>query len=303
MTETMLYASKIQLTNAASSVQIFEYVSCSVVATQELLVDEEGIRGQRSMQLERTTQGLVKVSGQIKLQPTPVELAYLFPLVMGVSNTSSSSSSTIDSVTDALQDVTLLMDLQVKENTFIGRFNKMSLSARPGRPLDVTIDFVGYGAAYSTMVGAGGTISGVGDLSNRRYMCADSGTGITIASTAYSFDEFDLEIDNKIDPTYMQGLYATDLMPTGREVTLHVRFKYTSAEAGLLAAAFAGPVIGSPAAASIAFTNGSNSCTISMPAVIAEPRTVAATEKKIRLPLRYRCLKTSSTPELSVATA
>jgi hypothetical protein len=306
MTEAMLYASKIQLTNAATVTQVFEFVQCSVTASQALVVDDEGIRGQRSMQLERTTQGAVKVSGQIKLQPTPVELAYLFPLVMGTSNQSSSSSSSstayTDSLTDVLADVTLVMDLQTKANTFVGRFNKLSIGASPGKKLDVTVDFVGYGASYATMIGNGGTIAGVGDITNRPYMCQDAGTGITIGGTTYSFDQFELEIDNKIDPTYMQGLYATDLIPTGREVSLSTRFKYTSTEQGLLGTAFAGPVVGSPVSASIAFTNGSNSCTITMPAVIAEPKTVAATDKKLRLPLRYRCLKTGTTPELTVVT-
>jgi hypothetical protein len=306
MTEAMLYASKISLTNAASVTQIFEFVNCSVIGSQELLVDDEGLRGQRSLQLERTTLGLVKVSGQIKLQPTPVELAYLLPLAMGTSNTSSSSSSSstayTDSLTDAMADVTLVMDLQTKANTFVGRFNKLTLGASPGKKLDVTVDFVGYGASYATMVGSGGTIAGVGDITNRPYMCSDSGSGLTIGGTTYSFDQFELEIDNKIDPTYMQGLYATDLAATGREVNLSARFKYTTTEQGLLGTAFGGPVIASPVAASIAFTNGSNSCTIALPAVIAEPKTVGATEKKIRLPLRYRCLKTGTTPELSVVT-
>jgi hypothetical protein len=302
MADQMLYASKIQLTNAATVTQIFEYVQCSVIMSQDLIVDDEGIRGQRSMQLERATQGQFRVSGQIKLQPTPVELAYIMPLAMGTSNVSSSSSSYTDSLTDALSDVTLGMDLQTKTYTFVGRFNKLTIGASPGKKIDLTIDFVGYGNAYGSAVGSGGTIAGSADLTNRPYMCQDSGTGVTIGGVAYSFDQLEIEIDNKIDPTYMQGLYATDLQPTGREVNLSARFKYTSTEAPLLATAFSGPVIASPVAASVALTNGSNSCTLSMPAVIAEPKTVGLTEKKLRLPLRYRCLKTSTTPELSVVT-
>lgn len=302
MTEATLYASKIQLTNAASATQIFEFVNCSVTATQDLLVDDEGNRGYRSMQLERTVLGQMHVAGQIKLQPTPLEMAYLIPLVMGTANTSSSSSSQIDSLTDGLQDVTLVMDLQTKGNTFIGRFAKMSIGANPGQKMDVTIDFVGYGAAFSTMVGNGGSISGVGDITNRPYFVSDSGSGITIAGTAYPFDQFELEIDNKVSPTFMQGIFATDLQPIGREVVLNARFKYTSVEAPLLATAFGGPVIGSPVVGSIAFTNGSNAMAITLPAVIAEPKTVTQTEKKLRLPLRYRCLRTGTTPEISIAT-
>ncbi len=281
MTEAMSYKAKLSIGGT-----VVEFVSCDIKETRELLDDEDGIRGTRSRVLERATQGHIKVSGSIKMNPTPLELATVFPFACGNSGTS---------LTDAMQDVTIVKDLGTVSETYAGaRVNKLKIEGKPGKKLDLTLDIVGK----TCTMGSGGGISTIPDITVRPYMMQDAGSGLTISGGTYAIDEFEFEIDNKIDPTFMQGQTATDLEPTDREVNLKVRLKYTGTEAGLLTTAQAGPAIATPATGSIAFTNGTNSFSLTFGALVAAPQTVGVTDKKkLRLPLSYRCYKVGTTLE------
>lgn len=281
MSDQQLFQTKISIAGTT-----YEFTQCGIAESRELLLDEEGVRGTRSMVLERATQGLIHVGGPIKMQPTPLELQTLWPLIV--------NSSSANTLSDAMQDITVVKDLITASESYSGRIAKARLEGSPGKRIELTLDFVGY----SCTMGSGGVVSGTGDITNSPYMMAGLGSGITIGGTTYNVDRFMFEIDNKIDPTFMQGQTATDLQPTGREVTLGLDFKYTSVEAGLLTTAQAGPVLGSPAVATFALTNGSNHMSISCGAVIAASHTVGATSKKLRLPFEYKCLRVGSTLEI-----
>lgn len=282
MAETMGYLGRMTIAGTA-----VEFVSADVSETRELLDDEDGIRGVRSRTLERAVQGQIKVGGSIKMNPTPVELALVWPYCV--------QNSTGATLTDAMQDVTVVLDNIQATNTFLGRFSKVTLAGSPGKKLDLTLDFVGK----SNTVTTGGSLSAVPDITVRPYMMQDMGSGITIGGTTYSIDEFELMIDNHIEPTYMQGQTATDLEPQDREVHLKVRTKYTTTEKGLQTTAIAGPALGSPVTGSIAFTNGSNSVTFTFGALVAEPKTVSITDKKhLRWTGQYRAYKVGTTLEV-----
>ena len=265
---------------------VCEFVDNSIKGTDELILDEEGVRGTRSMIIERATQGQQRVSGDIKMNPTPLELSGLWPFI--------AQGSTGDTLTDAMQDVTVIKDTQTTSESYSGRFSKFKFEGSPGKKMDLTLSFLGY----SYTMGSGGVVSGTPDITNSPYMMSQTGSGVTIGGTAYLFDKVSLEVDNKIEPTFMQGRTATDLMPTGREVTLTCSLKYTSIETGLLATAQAGPVLGTPVAGSIAWTNGTNSATFTFAAMIATPETVEIVAKKLRLPLTFKCLRVGSSLEV-----
>lgn len=264
----------------------FEFVTAGISAGYELLDDDDGIRGQRSRQLERATQGLFKGSGDLHLNPTPVELAAIWPYIV--------NSSTGVTLTDAMQDVTVVVDLITKKNTYVGRFGKVTLAGKPGKKLDLTASFI----CKSLSEGAT-SLSGTPDILNRPYMMQDAGSGITIGGTAYSFEEFQLMIDNHIEPTYMQGQVPTDLEPQDREVHLSVKTKYTSTESPLQTLALTGPVLASPVTGSIAFTNGANSATFAFGALVAVPKSVTVQNKKqLRWDGEFRAYKVGSTLEV-----
>lgn len=263
-----------------------EFISHNLQETRELLDDEDGIRGVRSRTLERAAQGLIRVGGNLKLNPTPAELAAIWPYCV--------QSSTGATLTDAMQDVTVIQDLITKKNTFLGRFSKVKLSGGPGKKLDLDLTFVG-----KTNTEGSTSLSGTPDITVRPYMFMDMGSGITIGGTAYAIDQFELEIDNYIEPTFMMGQSATDLEPTDRTVDLRIRTKYNTAEAALQTLALSGPVLGSPVTGSIAFTNGANSVTFTFGALVAKPKSVVVPSKKpLRWDGEFRCYKVGTTLEV-----
>ena len=282
MTEQMAYGTRMTIGGNP-----MEFKSHSIKQTIDLSEDD-GLRGVRSRVLERVAQGLIHVAGQIEFEPTPAEVAILLPLIV--------SDSTTDTVlTDTMADVTIVIDNGTKTDTFVGRFAKATFSGSSGQKIRLTVDFIGKTRSSS----AGGSLSGVPDITSRPYMFHDMGSGITIGGTAYSVDKFELTIDNHIEPTFMQGQVATDLEPTDRTVSLGVQTKYTPTEDALLVLATAGPVLGAPLAASIAFTNGANSMSFSFGAIVAESESVVNQGKrtKLRLPLYYHCYKVGTTLE------
>ena len=263
-----------------------EFVSHDIKETIEI-VEDEGIRGSRARVLERVAQGSKKVAGSITFEPTPTEMGVLLPLVC-----QNSSGVTL---TDALQDVSIVIDNVTKKYTYVGRFSKMNITGESGKKIQVKVQFVGK----SLTVSGGGGLSGAADITSRPFMFYDIGSGLTLGSNTYSIDKFDLAIDNKIEPTYMQGQTATDLEPSDRVVTLGVQLKYTAAESTLLDQAQAGPSLSSPLSGSVAFANGSSSMSFTFGALVAASETVVVPNKKgLRLPLNYHCYRVGSTLEV-----
>ncbi len=282
MTEQMGYASRMTVGGNA-----VEFITHDIKETREL-VEDDGIRGVRSRVLERVALGNIKVGGSITFEPTPAEMAILLPLVV-----SSSTSATV--LTDAMADVTVVIDTVTKLYTYIGRFTAMHLTGEPGKKIKLKLDFVGK----TLVVASGGSLAGIPDITVRPYMMADMGSGITIGGTVYSVDKFEMTLDNHIEPTFMQGQTATDLEPTDRTVSLGIQTRYNTAEDALLVLAQTGPVIASPLTASVAFTNGVKSMTFTFGALVAKSETVTHPGKKgkLRLPLNYNCYKVGTTLE------
>ena len=280
--ERMGWKSRLTIGGAA-----VEFVSCDIKETRDL-VEDDGLRGSRTRQMERVAQGQIHIGGSITMQPTPSEMAVVLPLVMGAGSL----------ITDVMSDTTVVLDTGTQASTYTGRFSKMTMSGQPGKKVTVKLDFVGKSSSF----GAGGT-SGTLDIANRPYMFSDSG-GITINGGVYSIDKFEFVIDNKIEPTYMQGQYPTDIEPTDRICTLGIQTRYTTEQA-LLTLAQAGPVIGSPLVGSIGFTNGSNSMSFTWGAMVAKSETVTVPGRQhLRLPLNYNLYGVgTSTKEIAAVLA
>ena len=280
MTEAMGYKSRMTISGTA-----VEFVSHHIKETREI-IEDDGLRGTRTRALERVNQGNIKIAGSITMQPTPAEMSLVLPFVL---------ASTGTALTDALGDVTVVIDNGTKTETHLGRFTSAHITGEPGKKINLKLSYVGK----TLTVSSGGSLSGTPDITVRPYMFYDMGSGVTIGGTAYAIDKFDLGIDNKIEPTYMMGQTATDLEPTDRVITLGIQTKYNTAEQALLTLAQAGPVIASPLAGSIAFTNGANSMSFTMASLVAMSETVTIPGRNhLRLPLNYHCYGVSTTREL-----
>lgn len=264
-----------------------EFVSCDIKEKKQI-VEDDGLRGSRTRQLERVAMGQTHIGGSITMQPTPADIALILPFVFN-------SASPAVTLTDIMQDVTVVMDTFTELSTYVGRFSKMTLSGSPGKKIDLKLDFVGKSATFA----GGGSLSTAPDVTNRPYMFSDAGaTAMTINSVAYSIDKFELVVDNKITPTYMSGLLPTDLEPSDRVCTLGIQTRYTT-EQTLLTLAQAGPVIASPLAGSLGFTNGTNSISFLWAAMLAQSETVAIQGRQnLRLPLNYNLYGVSTTKEM-----
>ena len=285
------YANLSATTTFGSSSARLEFKSHSLHEEIEILQDD-GLRGTRTRNVERVTQGKIKISGGIELEPTPAELELLMPFILGTA-----SSSGTYAVADSLPNLYLLADLVAKVATFTTRVTKATFSCGPGEKLKLKLDLVGsvmsLGSAGSF---ASASIPAI-DL-NPPFRMMDTGSGLTINSIAYSIDEFELAIDNKIEPTYMQGQSATDLEPTDRIVTLRTRTKYTSAETAIQTDQRAGTA----RAGSIAFTNASSQTfSFTFGSLVAPPKSVAVPDRKhLRLPSEYQVYGISTTKELVI---
>lgn len=286
MTEALKYATKLSFAGTA-----IEFVSCDLSTHHELISDTEGIRGTRSMVLERATQGLIHCGGAIRMNPTPSELALILPYTLGANSLT---------LSDSMADVSIIKDLITASETYTAsRVNKLMLHGSPGKKLDLTVDVV----AKAVTMGSGGVVSGTPDISSRPLMMQDMGSGVTIGGTTYSVEEATIMVDNHISPTFMQGQTATDLEPIGRTITLTVKLKYTSTEAGLLTTAQSGPVLASPVTGSIAFTNGSHGVSFSFGALVATPETVKISDPKLRMPLTFTAYRVGTTLEMVTTTS
>lgn len=301
MAESSGWASKMALATSSSgsppagvfdsSAIGLEYISHDIVEDIEL-IENDGLRGTRTRNVERVALGNVRVAGSITFEPTPVEIDALLPLIFGQAGSSGSYA-----LSDAMSDFYLMIDQVGKVATYVLRCASAVLSGEPGKKIKLVMRVVG-----KTMIEANaGTFPGtvpVPDATARPYCLSDMGSGITINSNTYDIDKFELMIDNKIDPTYMIGRTATDLEPQDRVITLGIQTKYTSTEQALRSDARAG----TPRAASLAFTNGTVSLGLTLGRILAVSKSPSIPgRQKIRLPLNYNVYGVSTTKELVAA--
>ena len=297
MTEPMGYKSTMAMnfvggntTNFNSSSLRLEFLSHDIKESIELEQDE-GLRGTRTRNAERVALGNVKVAGSVTLEPTPIELNALLPFILGSAATAGAFTPS-----ETLPDLYLMIDQVNEVNTLLVRVNKATFTGEPGKKLKLKLDLVGKTLFQAAAGSFPASIPPV-DLSARPYMFWDSGSGITIAGTQYAFDKFELAIDHKITPTYMQGQYATDLEPTDRQVTLSIQTRYTSTEAILFAAIRSGM----PQSASLAFTNGTSTLGFTFGKLLGTSESVTIPGRQhLRLPLKYQAYGIGTTRELIV---
>ena len=297
MTESMGFKSQMAINPIGGGTTVFngssvrlEYLSHDIKESIEL-VQDEGLRGTRTRASERVAQGLIKIGGSVTFEPTPIELEVLMPFILG---TASSAGTYAEA--DTLPDMSLMIDQVSEVNTYLRRVSKATFSGDPGKKLKLKLDVVGKTMTQGAAGSFPGTVPAI-DLSNRPYMFWDSGSGITIGGTTYAFDKFEFSIDNKIEPTFMQGQTATDLEPTDREVTLSIETRYTSTEATLFAAIRAG----TPQSGSIAFTNGANTFGITFGKLIGFSESVTVPGRQhLRLPLKYQVYGIGTTKEVVI---
>ena len=122
----------------------YDFISESLVL-DENFIDTDGLRGTRSRYIQNLRQGNRHVHGQIKMQPTALELSTLLPTLLQGTSTTVSGLQTIP-----LQDAVTAGGFWVVVDRISEIFNysgcqpdKITVTGRSGEPLELTVDIVG----------------------------------------------------------------------------------------------------------------------------------------------------------------
>ena len=214
----------------SASSQGFEFVSCTL-ARQDTHVYSQGIRGTRSRDKSRARIARRAVSGQIVLEPTPTEIDFLLPYILG-----GTTSMGATDVADSLPSLVIGVDKVTKVYTYTGcRVGRAVFSGQAGQAVQLTLDI----EATDETEAAGGSFPAVSLPTDNFFVMSD--LTLTLLSVARKFGRFALTIDNMLDAErYVNSLTRTQIAPQDRQVTLEVDTPFTNDNADLYGAAIAG---------------------------------------------------------------
>lgn len=259
----------------------------------ENFIDTDGLRGTRSRYITSLRQGNRHVHGQIKMQPTALELSTLLPLILcGIP----SGSGTITyPLSDALTagGFWVTVDRILKVPTYNGcQCDKITVSGRSGEPLDLTLDIVGID---ETLGNAASFPSLSIDVTTVPFIFTD--LVMVVNGVTALCKDFELVIDNAIDKErFLNSQTLTAANAMDRHVTMHTNVPY-----GQFSALYGTGVAG--VAATATFTGpGTQVLTFSM-ANIAFPRkspSWTAGRQEEFLPLQGTALRSGATLEVVV---
>lgn len=262
----------------------FDFQSESL-ALDENFVDTNGLRGTRARAIERLRQGNRAVSGQIRLQPTAVELAALLPWILGAN-----ASGTTFALADTLQTRYVSVDRSLKVFTYdTVAVDRATFRASQGEPLELTLDVVGK----DETIGNSGTFPSLSiDITTGPFIFTD--LVFVISGTTVNARSIELVIDNRIDRNrYFNSQTLVTAQPMDRMITLTTQLPY-----GDHSALYGTGVAG--VATTATFTNGATSLLFSM-VKVAFPRkspNYGGGREELMLPLVGQAMKSSTTLEL-----
>ena len=181
-----------------------------------------GIRGTRSHDVDDVAMGPSGVAGTIRLEPTLIELHAIVNHVLGGDGVVAEAATAVDIIIDRVTNV----------YTYAGcKVSRLRIAGSQGGIITADLDIVGT------------TESDAGSVAEPASAgpCIFNRCTLTLVSAARPVEEFELIIDNAIEPKFYNSLTATDLMERDRVVTLRTRHPYnTTADSGLYDQALAG---------------------------------------------------------------
>lgn len=255
-----------------------------------------GVRGEAS---ERGRFGPYFYGGWVIMPVNPGDCATLFPWILGAD----ASGTTFD-LAETLQTFGVLVDKVTDTHEFYnGVVNRAVIHGKqngPGGPpnhLTVAIQMIfrsyATGTSYPSL-----TLPVTAQYAPLVFEDSDnSGTSrLVLGAAARQYKEFTLDLNNYVEPRWINALEPATLCPARRTTTLTTTHPYDSGTSNLYNAAVAG------AAGSLAFVNGSVSITFTFGNLQADIVTPVITGKReIDLQLQMSARSLSSTPALSCA--
>lgn len=215
-----------------SSSERYEFLRESFGAKKTIL-GNEGIRGTRSEDVNRSRYGQEDVTGTIVLQPSPADLDLWLPRILG-----DPESTDTFALAETLPAFAVMFDRVAKVFTYTDcKVNKATFRASQGGVLELELDLIGK----SFSIGNAGTAPSVSlgtDPEDQPYVLSDA--AFTLAGSARETSSFELVIDNLLNARFTNSNNATSITPQGRMVTLKTKHPYTSDETDLLEQALYG---------------------------------------------------------------
>lgn len=200
-----------------SSSPRFEVVS-STVGKQGEVLDASGVLGSRTRREDRTRAGLVRVGGQLVLEPSHRMFDFFSEYILG----GAESTNTFD-VANNLPGFDMVHDTFTSGTSAIkyGELyvNRCVITGQAGL-IRMSLDLIGK----TVTTGQTFTAAALGSTSvvDDPLVYYDSASGLTIrsGSGAIEIEEFELVIDNQLDVKFRNSQTATSIRATDRIVTL-----------------------------------------------------------------------------------
>lgn len=268
-----------------ASSEAYEFVPPETLKKTGTHLETEGIRGTRSHDSRRVVEGTIEVAGSITLHPTPAMLDRLLPRILGAAE-----NDDVFDLAETLPEFQVMFDRVAKVYTYTGcKIDKATFKGSSGTLIELTLDIIGK----AEIEGDAGTFPALTMPADAPYVFHQG--ALTLQSAARSFFDFELTIDNALAARFANSQTATDIAAQDRIVTFKCTTPFTAAEAGLYNQAVAG------AAASMVFTNGSQSTTFDFAALQFPPQTPTVPGKsEIPLILEGTARRTAAAAELTV---
>jgi hypothetical protein len=247
-------------------------------------VDLNGLKGSRSRDITRVREGRKRVGGPITLFPTPVELAYLLPKILGGTPVGQNyplaeTVPTFITQADRVMKVFTYNGLAVTRATFRGQ---------SGGGLELTLDCIGQ----TETPGNAGTFPAIFiDTTTTPFMFHD--LVLTLGGTPYQCNDLTLTIDNAIDAErFWNSQTLVTAQATDRNINISLTVPYGDASAFYTPATASAAVVAT-------FTNGTVSVAFSLAAVaVAWESPVINGRGELVLPVNGQAYKTGATLEL-----
>lgn len=254
------------------------------------VLERTGLRGTRSHVADDSRQGPYAVAGSLQLEPTPDDLTFLFPWILG-----GAPSGTTYPLADTLPSFSLQVDRIAEVFTYAGcKVKRATFRGAKGGKVGLNLDVVGQ----TETVGAAGSFSVPtvpASQAKGPYILAGD-TAVVLNGVAREVADFELVIDNGlVTDRFMNSLTVVSLPENDRQVTLRTSHAYASQNTDLYNQALAG------AAGSLILSNGSSSTAFNFGTLqVPAHSPTASSRAEIMLVLEMAARKTGTTLELNV---
>lgn len=153
-------------------------------------IDANGMRGTRNRAVELLREGRNRIGGNITINPTPVDLVYLLPKILG--GTPSGTSYPLAETVGAFYTS---IDRVAKVFTYTGTaVTRATFSSSPGQVLALSMDCI---ASVETVGNSGTYPSITVDKTTKPFVMSD--LAVTIGGTGVEVQNFSLTIDNALN--------------------------------------------------------------------------------------------------------